>query len=341
MHDFFSDTKTKPSMEMRKTVLTCSVGDEQKSEDPTTIELCEKTAKLLGKEAAIFLPSGTMCNEIAIKVHTQPGEEIICEYNSHIINFETGGPSALSGVMIRALHGNNGIFDSSQVTDAIRPLSRYAPLSSLLCVEQTANMSGGAVWPLEKLDAVAATAHEAGLKTHMDGARLMNAVIKTGISAKQYGAHYDSVWIDFTKGLGAPIGAALAGSRDFIDRAWRIKQQWGGAMRQSGIVAAMCIYALDNNIDRLAEDHHLAEILSQRIGAFKKVKKVLPVETNIIIFDLMETAPTAQELTKALAKKEILIGAFGERRIRIVTHLDVNAQSGEVLITELAKHLDR
>jgi threonine aldolase len=175
----------------------------------------------------------------------------------------------------------------------------------------------------------------------MDGARLMNAVIKTGISAKQYSAHYDSVWIDFTKGLGAPIGAALAGSQDFIDRAWRIKQQWGGAMRQSGIVAAMCIYALDNNIARLAEDHHLAEILSQRISAFKKVKKVLPVETNIIIFDLMETAPTAQELTKALAKKEILIGAFGERRIRIVTHLDVNAQSGEVLIAELAKHLDR
>jgi len=198
MHDFFSDTKTKPSMEMRKTVLTCSVGDEQKSEDPTTIELCNQTAELLGKEAAIFLPSGTMCNEIAIKVHTQPGEEIICEYNSHIINFETGGPSALSGVMIRALHGNNGTFDSSQVTDAIRPLSRYAPISSLLCVEQTANMSGGAVWPLEKLDAVATTAHEAGLKTHMDGARLMNAVIKTGISAKQYSAHYDSVWIDFT-----------------------------------------------------------------------------------------------------------------------------------------------
>ena len=174
----------------------------------------------------------------------------------------------------------------------------------------------------------------------MDGARLMNAVIKTGISAKQYSAHYDSVWIDFTKGLGAPVGAALAGSRDFIDRAWRIKQQWGGAMRQSGIVAAMCIYALNNNINRLAEDHHLAEILSQRISTFKKVKNVLPVETNIIIFDLMKTAPTAQELTKALAKREILIGAFGERRIRIVTHLDVNGQSGEVLISELAKHLD-
>ena len=340
MHDFFSDTKTKPSMEMRKTVLNCPVGDEQKSEDPTTIELCERTAALLGKEAAIFLPSGTMCNEIAIKVHTQPGEEIICEYSSHIINFETGGPSALSGVMIRGLHGNNGTFDSSQVTDAIRPLSRYAPISSLLCVEQTANMSGGAIWPLEKLQAVATTAHQAGLKTHMDGARLMNAVTKTGISAAQYSDCYDSVWIDFTKGLGAPIGATLAGSKEFIDRAWRIKQQWGGAMRQSGIVAAMCIYALDNNIGRLAEDHHLAENLGQKISAFKNVKTVLPVETNIIIFDLTETAPTAIELTQALAEKEILIGAFGERRIRIVTHLNVNPQSGEILTTELAKHLD-
>ena len=175
----------------------------------------------------------------------------------------------------------------------------------------------------------------------MDGARLMNAVIKTGISAKQYGAHYDSVWIDFTKGLGAPIGAALAGSRDFIDRAWRIKQQWGGAMRQSGIVAAMCIYALNNNINRLADDHHLAEILSQRISAFKKVKKVLPVETNIIIFDLKANAPTAAKLVKTLEQKGILIGAFGERRVRIVTHLDVNPRAGRILIDELAKHLDK
>ncbi|MDG1887509.1 MAG: threonine aldolase family protein [Alphaproteobacteria bacterium] len=340
MYDFFSDTKTKPSMEMRKTVLNCPVGDEQKSEDPTTTELCEKTAQLLGKESAVFLPSGTMCNEIAIKIHTQPGEEIICEYSSHIINFETGGPSALSGVMIRALHGSHGIFESSQVAEAIRPSSRYAPKSSLLCVEQTANMSGGTIWPLDKMQAVTTTAHQSGLKTHMDGARLMNAVVKTGISAEQYGNCFDSVWIDFTKGLGAPIGAVLAGSKDFIDHAWRIKQQWGGAMRQSGIAAAMCMYALDNNIDRLADDHHLADIIGQKIIKFKGVKTVLPIETNIIIFDLEPSAPTANELVKTLAKKKILIGAFGERRIRIVTHLDVDPSASKILIEELAKHLD-
>tara|TARA_A100001037_G_scaffold126831_1_gene114908 strand:+ start:163 stop:1188 length:1026 start_codon:yes stop_codon:yes gene_type:complete len=340
MYDFYSDTKTKPSLDMRKTVLDCQVGDEQKSEDPTTTELCERTAKLLGKESAVFLPSGTMCNEISIKVHTQPGEEIIGEYNSHIINFETGGPSALSGVMIRAIHGNNGTFESDQVVEAFRPASRYAPKSSLLCVEQTANMSGGAIWPLEKMEEVATTAHKLGLKTHMDGARLMNAVVKTGISAAQYSNYFDSVWIDFTKGLGAPIGAVLAGSKEFIDNAWRIKQQWGGAMRQSGIAAAMCIYALDNNIERLAEDHSLAEIIGQQITKFKRVKTVLPIDTNIIIFDLDSSAPSAADIVKELAKKNILIGAFGERRIRIVTHLDVNPSAGEILIKELAKYLD-
>jgi threonine aldolase len=340
IYDFYSDTKTKPSLEMRETVLNCEVGDEQKAEDPTTLKLCEKTAQLLGKEAAIFLPSGTMCNEIAIKVHTKPGEEIICDYNSHILNFETGAPAALSNVMIRAIHGDNGKFESSQVIEAIRPLTRYAPQSSLLCVEQTANMSGGAVWPLEKLQAVANTARLSGLKTHMDGARLMNAVVKTGISAAKYSNCFDTVWIDFTKGLGAPIGAVLAGSKDFIDQAWRIKQQWGGAMRQSGIAAAMCIYALENNVNRLSEDHLLAANICRSIENFKKVKSILSVETNIIIFDLKTSAPTAADLVKNLAKKGVLIGAFGKRRVRIVTHLDVNSVAAKVLIEELAKYLD-
>lgn len=341
IYDFYSDTKTKPSLEMRKTVLNCEVGDEQKAEDPTTIALCRKTAELLGKEAAVFLPSGTMCNEIAIKAHTQPGEEIICDYSSHILNFETGGPAALSGVMIRALHGENGMFESGQVNEAIRPSSRYAPKSSLLCVEQTANMSGGVVWPLEKLEAVTEAAHQSGLKTHMDGARLMNAVVKTNISASEYSKFFDSVWIDFTKGLGAPIGAVLAGSKDFIDRVWRLKQQWGGAMRQSGVAAAMCMYALEHNVERLSQDHGLANFLSENIKSFKKVKTVLPVETNIIIFDLKASAPTAAELVKTLGQKGILIGAFGERRVRIVTHLDVNPRAGRILIDELAKHLDK
>ena len=341
IYDFYSDTKTKPSLEMRKTVLNCEVGDEQKAEDPTTITLCEKTAELLGKEAAVFLPSGTMCNEIAIKAHTQPGEEIICDYSSHILNFETGGPAALSGVMIRALHGENGMFESGQVNEAIRTSSRYAPKSSLLCVEQTANMSGGVVWPLAKLQSVTEVAHQLGLKAHMDGARLMNAVVKTNISASEYSKFFDSVWIDFTKGLGAPIGAVLAGSKDFIDRVWRLKQQWGGAMRQSGIAAAMCIYALEHNVDRLSQDHRLAKSISDDIKNFKKVKSVLPVETNIIIFDLKTNGPTAATLVKTLGEKGILIGAFGERRVRVVTHLDVNPKAGQILVEELAKHLDK
>jgi len=340
MYDFYADTKTKPTPQMRRVVLDCVVGDEQKDEDPTTTELCARVAKLLGKEAAVFLPSGTMCNEIAIKVHTNPGDEVICEQSCHIINFETGGPAAISGVMIKALHGQNGMFTPEQVADAIRPNSRYMPQSTLLCVEQTANMGGGAIWPLEQLQAVAAVAKDAGMATHMDGARLMNAVAKTGISAATYAESYDTVWIDFTKGLGAPVGAVLAGSREFIAQAWRLKQQIGGAMRQSGIVASMCLYALDHHVDRLSDDNDLAQSLGDQISRLSLVKEVLPVETNIVIFDLKDAAPTAAEIVAMLRNDGILAGAFGERRIRIVTHLDVDTAAGEALMTSLNRFLN-
>ncbi|MCF6432961.1 threonine aldolase family protein [Leisingera sp. MMG026] len=339
MYDFYADTKTKPTAEMRKAVLECAVGDEQKDEDPTTSELCARVAKLLGKEAAVFLPSGTMCNEIAIKVHTNPGDEVICEQSCHIINFETGGPAAISGVMIRAIEGSNGIFTADQVRACIRPNSRYMPESTLLCVEQTANMGGGAIWPLEQLDNVAKAAKDAGLATHMDGARLMNAVAKTGIPAARYAQHYDTVWIDFTKGLGAPVGAVLAGTQDFIVQAWRLKQRLGGAMRQSGIVASMCLYALDHHVDRLAEDNDLAAHLGQEIAKLPMVSQVLPVETNIVIFDLTSDAPNAAEVVEQLKAEGILTGAFGERRIRVVTHIDVNPAAGEVLLQGLSKLL--
>jgi threonine aldolase len=338
VYDFYSDTKTKPTAEMRRAVLDCVVGDEQKDEDPTTTELCGRVATLLGKEAAVFLPSGTMCNEIAINVHTSPGDEVVCDRSSHIINFETGGPSAISGVMIRALQGERGIFDSEQVAEAIRPDSRYAPKSALLCVEQTANMGGGAVWPLEKLQAVSAKAKAGGLNTHMDGARLMNASVKTGISPAAYAKGFDSVWIDFTKGLGAPVGAVLAGSGDFVAQAWRLKQRLGGAMRQSGIVASMCLYALDHHVERLAEDHELAERLGAEIAALDKVTQVLPVETNIVIFDLAVGAPTAAELVGALAADGFQIGAF-DGRIRIITHLDVNPAVADLLMERLRTYL--
>ncbi|MEM1267026.1 MAG: threonine aldolase family protein [Pseudomonadota bacterium] len=293
VYDFYSDTKTQPTTAMREVVLSCVVGDEQKDEDPTTRELCARVAELLGKEAALFLPSGTMCNEIAVNLHARPGDEIICEQSCHVINFETGGPAALSGVMIRAIEGDHGRFTADQVRACLRPASRYAPRSALLCVEQTANMGGGAVWTVDDLDAVAEAARGAGLATHMDGARLMNAAVKAGVPAARFAAGYDTVWIDFTKGLGAPVGAVLAGPSEVIAEAWRVKQRIGGALRQSGIVASMCLYALDNHVERLAEDHALAAHLGSEIGARAEVASVLPVETNIVIFDLAETAPPA------------------------------------------------
>ena len=339
MYDFYSDVKAKPTAEMRRVVLDCVVGDEQKDEDPTTLELCSRVAELLGKEAAVFLPSGTMCNEIAVKVHTSPGDEIICEQSCHLINFETGGPSAISGVMIRAIHGENGIFSADHVRASIRPNSRYMPKSTLLSAEQTANLGGGAIWPLERLDEVATVAKDAGLATHLDGARLLNASVKTGISAARYSRNYDSVWIDFTKGLGAPVGAVLAGTREFIAEAWRMKQRIGGSMRQSGILASMCIFALDHHVERLADDHELAASLGHDIAKLPQVRQVLPVETNIVIFDLEDDYPTAAEMVDRLKADGVLVGAFGTRRIRIVTHLGVNSEAGDALMRSLSVNL--
>ena len=339
MYDFYSDTKTKPTSEMRQTVLTVEVGDEQKAEDPTTTALCRRVADLLGKDAAVFLPSGTMCNEIAIGVHIRPGDEVICERSCHIINFEGGAPAAYSGAMIQALDGHNGTFDPDQVRSAIRQRSRYAPQSRLVCVEQTANMAGGAVWPLDRIRAVSQVAKDAGLATHMDGARLMNAVVQSGTSAAEWAEGYDSCWIDFSKGLGAPVGAVLAGSHDFIEHAWRIKQQLGGAMRQSGILAAMCLHALDHHVERLADDHALAKSIAERIRQLPMVGNVLPVETNIVIFDLAPEASAATELVRLCEGDGVIIGAFGERRVRIVTHLDVDQHAGDALCASLARHL--
>jgi threonine aldolase len=339
MHNFYSDTTTKPTRAMREVALHCEVGDEQQGEDPTTSALCARVATLLGKEAAVFLPSGTMCNAISVNLHTHPSDEIIAEQSCHIINSESGGPAAISGVMIRPIQGVNGVFSADQVLDSLRPSSRHTPRSALLCVEQTANFGGGTIWPLQKLEEVAIVAKEAGLATHMDGARLMNAVVKTGIEAAQYAANFDSVWIDFSKGLGAPVGAVLAGSEEFIARAWRLKQMLGGGMRQSGVIASMCLYALDHHVDRLAADHELAASLGAGIAKLPLVSNVLPVETNIVIFDLADEAPSAAELVDGMRKNGVIIGTFGANRIRVVTHLDVDMASGEALMRCLRKYL--
>jgi len=327
--DFFSDTVTRPTAEMRRFMCDAEVGDEQKLEDPTVNLVCEMVAELLGKEAAVFLPSGTMCNEIALRVHARPGEEVIAHHSAHPINFETGGPGALAGVNMRTVDGARGQFDAAAVEAAVRPASRYAPRSRLVWVEQTSNLGGGSVWPLERLEAVAKVAKSHGLATHMDGARLMNAVVASGVSARDYAAPFDSAWIDFTKGLGAPVGAALAGSRAFIDEAWRCKQQMGGAMRQAGIIAAGGVYALRHHVKRLAEDHANARRLAEGLARLPGVRlDPSTIETNIVFFDLMGSLSAPAAVERMLARG-VRMGALGARTIRAVTHLDVDGAGVE------------
>ena len=327
--DLFSDTVTRPTAEMRRFMCEAEVGDEQKLEDPTVNLLCEMVAELLGKDAAVFLPSGTMCNEIALRVHARPGEEVIAHHTAHPINFETGGPGALAGVNMRVVDGARGQFDAAAVEAAVRHASRYEPRSRLVWVEQTSNLGGGSVWPLERLEAVAAVARRHGLATHMDGARLMNAVVASGISARDYAAPFDSAWIDFTKGLGAPVGAALAGSRAFIEEAWRCKQQMGGAMRQAGIIAAGGVWALRHHVKRLAEDHANARRLAEGLARLPGVGlDPATIETNIVFFELT-SALTAGVAVERMLARGVRMGALGARTIRAVTHLDVDAAAIE------------
>jgi threonine aldolase len=323
--DLYSDTGTRPTADMRRFMCEAEVGDEQKFEDPTVNQLCEMVAELLGKEAAVFLPSGTMCNEIALRVHARPGEEVIAHHSAHPIHFESGGPGALAGVNMRAIDGPRGQFDGDAVEAAVRPAFRHFPRSRLLWVEQTSNMGGGSVWPLARMQAVTAVARRHGLSTHLDGARLMNAVVASGVSARDYAAPFDSAWIDFTKGLGAPVGAALAGSRAFIDEAWRLKQQMGGAMRQAGIIAAGGVYALRHHVKRLADDHANARRLAEGLAALPGVSlDPATVETNLVFFELTGDLGAADAVERLLARG-VRMGALGARTIRAVTHLDVDA----------------
>jgi threonine aldolase len=327
--DLYSDTVTRPTRAMRAFMCEADVGDEQKGEDPTVNRLQDMVAELLGKEAAVFLPSGTMCNEIAIRVHCRPGDEMLAHRTAHPIHFETGGPAALAGVNVRALDGARGQYDAAAAAEAIRPDSRYMPRSRLLWVEQTSNLGGGSIWPLDLVRAVTEVARRHGLRTHLDGARLMNAVVASGVSARAYAAPFDSAWIDFTKGLGAPVGAALAGSREFIAEAWRCKQQMGGAMRQAGIIAAGGLWALTHHVERLAEDHanarRLAEGLAELPGIALDPKTV---ETNLVFFELSGPLD-AEAAVQALLARGVRMGAMDARTIRAVTHLDVSAAQVE------------
>ncbi|MFT5173741.1 MAG: threonine aldolase [Gammaproteobacteria bacterium] len=324
--NLYSDTQTRPSPAMRKAIADAPVGDEQGFLDPTVNALCKRVADLLGKEAATFLPSGTICNEIAICVHCNPGDEIYAHHTAHILNFEGGGPSAIAGAAIRALPGARGMYSAADLHKNIRDGNRYGPRPKLVAVEQTANMGGGSVWPVDQLYEVASVAREHGLALHMDGARLLNAVVSSGIGAADHAAPFDSVWIDLSKGLGCPMGGVLAGSHAFIDEAWRWKQRLGGAMRQAGIIAAAGLYALDHNIDRLADDHTNARSFADIVCQCDGVE--LPfgtVDSNIVFIDVTETGVSAAAITAALEEQGINVGAMGDSLIRAVTHLDVDA----------------
>jgi threonine aldolase len=339
--NLYSDTQTQPTAAMRAAIAAAQVGDEQLRQDPTTVALEERVAELLGHEAAVFLPSGTMCNEIAIRLHVRPGgERLFLGHDTHPLIAEAGGPAQLAGAVITELEGEAGMFTAAALDDAVLgsgPGGRYGPRPRLVCVEQTTNMGGGRVWPLQQVRAVLEIAAQHGLSTHLDGARLMNAVVASGVDAPTWAGAFDSAWLDFTKGLGAPVGACLAGSSAFIEEAWRWKQMLGGAMRQSGIVAAAGLHALDHHVERLADDHARARRLADGLAQLPGVElDPATVETNIVIF----AVPDAAAFCGALAAEEVAMSQFGARRVRAVTHLDVDDAGIDRALAAAARALE-
>jgi threonine aldolase len=322
--NLYSDTQTKPTPAMREAMLRAEVGDEQHGDDPTIDVLCARMAALLGKQAAMFLPSGTMCNQISLLTHCRRGDEVIAHESAHIFSNEGGAATALAGASLLGLRGARGQFDAATLREAVREKRRNIPTQVLVAVEQTANFGGGSVWPLDRLNGVLDTAHELGFATHMDGARLMNAAVAAGIAAQDMAAGCDSVWLDFTKGLGAPLGAVLCGSASFIDAAWRWKQCLGGGLRQAGICAAACLYALDHNVERLAQDHANAKTLARGLAQIPGLAVEDP-ETNLVFFDTAGTGLTADELADHIREEGVMVSTMGRYRARACTHLDVDA----------------
>jgi len=338
--NLYSDTQTRPTAQMRAAIAAAEVGDEQQRQDPTTVALEERVAELLGHEAAVFLPSGTMCNEIAIRLHIRPGgEQLFLGRDTHPLIAEAGGPAQLSGAVSTQVDGEAGMFTPQALDASVKaagPGGRYAARPRLVCVEQTTNIGGGRVWPLEQVRGALDVARAHGLSTHLDGARLMNAVVASGVDAATWAGAFDSAWLDFTKGLGAPVGACLAGSAAFIEEAWRWKQMLGGAMRQSGIVAAAGLHALDHHVERLADDHARARRLAEGLAELPGVDlDPATVETNIIIF----AVPDATAFCAALAADDVAMSHFGPTRVRAVTHLDVDDDGIDRALAAAAKAL--
>ena len=332
----FSDTETRPTLRMREVMASAEVGDEQKNEDPTINLLQERVAKFLGKEAALWFPSGTMCNLVAVKSHTRPGDAIIADWMAHIIRAESAGVALGSGVLVEPIQTERGIFSPETLEVAIDRVTTvavpYGQPVGLVCVEQTHNFGGGAVWSLDELSAIASVARAREIPLHMDGARLVNACAATGISAAAFGAQVDSLWIDFTKGLGAPIGAVLAGTKEFLSVARRYKQLFGGSMRQAGIAAAGCLYALDHHVDRLVDDHENARILASGLAEIDGIHvRTRNPESNMVFFDVSGLDVNNDEFLLRLEKAHVRMSMTG-KEVRAVTHLNVSRKDIETVI---------
>lgn len=339
MIDLRSDTVTRPTSGMRAAMAEAPVGDDVFGDDPSVNRLEERVADMLGKESAIFVPSGTMSNQIALNIHMQPGDEVLCDLNCHIYNYEAGGPAILSGVTCRTIDGDFGILDLSQLEDKIRnPDDVHLVKTRMVALENTHNRGGGRIYPIEKIEAISQWAWKHGLIMHLDGARLWNAIVATRIAAKEWSRHFDTVSVCFSKGLGAPVGSALAGPKSLITKARRTRKLFGGGMRQAGIIAAGCLYAIENHIDRLADDHRNAQILAQAIADTPGLTLEPPeVETNLIWFRVAKDLGTAKEIGARLKQAGILVHVAGPQKIRACTHLDISRADAERAAETLRK----
>jgi threonine aldolase len=338
MIDLRSDTVTQPTPAMRKAMAEAQVGDDVFGEDPTVQQLEHETAELLGKEAALFVPSGTMGNELAVRLHTTSGDEIIVEAGSHIFNHESGGAAALSGVTCRLIHGRRGIFSPDDLLPLLRPSNVHHSPTKLVCVENSHNEGGGAVWPLAVLAELSKAVHERGLPLHMDGARLWNAAVASGTSEREFAEHCDSISVCFSKGLGAPVGSALAGTSEMILRARRFRKMWGGGMRQAGILAAGALHALHHHRQRLAEDHANARKLAEGLSQMGHLELIgSPVQTNIVRFRV--PGKSVQTIVKSMKDVGVLLLPTGSDTIRAVTHLQVSSADIDATLAAFSKVL--
>jgi len=332
--DLRSDTVTRPTPGMREAMARAEVGDDVLDGDPTTRALEERVADLLGKEAALFVPSGVMGNQLALAVLGRPGTEVVLEAGAHILNYEEGAAAVLSGLQLRPVATEDGLLTPALVEGAVRPASRYTPATSVVALENTHNAAGGRVLPLETARGIRAVAERAGIPVHLDGARLWHAAVATGHPPQELAGVADTVMVCFSKGLGAPVGSVLAGPRDLMEEAWRVRRRLGGGMRQSGILAAAGLYALDHHLDRLAEDHERARLLARAADALPAFS-ASPPDTNIVMIDVVASGVGAGEVADFLRERGVLMIPFGPRRLRAVTHLEVDTAGVERAVAAL------